>query len=752
MNLTERITKNSDGYGAGAQEPSEALESGLDLRAIFGILWRGKWVLVLLTLLGIGIGYVVAKQIKPIYAATATVMLNTRETNVVDVESVLSGLPATNATVAGEIALITSFQLLDRVVKKFRLERDPEFNPPPGTTPLWRRPVDGAVELMPEDVRLALGVGQPEVVISEPLAPEDVVRVRVVNRLRGALAAEQQRRSPIITISVASGNRDKAVLLSNAVAEQYIIDQLEAKFEATQRATSWLNERVQGLKDQLEQSEAAVETFRASIIQETGQGVELVQQQLAELNSQLIEARAARAAAEARLNQVRRLRNQVGAAAAADAVDSSLIQTLRGQRAELLRREAELSTRYGDRHPTMINLRAEIQDVNGAIAAEARKSIGTLENEVEVARSRERTLQDTVSELEQKSVSQAQVSVQLRQLEREAEANRLIYENFLARFKETSEQEDLQEADARLISPAKQASFAGTPRKYIVGGAGAAGLALGLALLFLYERLNNTFRSTREIEEQTGVSVLASLPRFGRRRRRAQVLEYVRENSASALAEAVRNLRTSLFLANIDHPPRVVMITSSLAGEGKSTTCLLLAEMSTLMGKKAIIVDCDLRRPTLYRTFGVKGDHDLISVLAGSASLEEATHLDEASGLAVLPTLKSAPQAADVLSSNRFGQLVKKLTEDYDLVLLDSPPILLVSDAGVIGKHADASVYAVQWDKTPREAVMRGLKQFRDLGVAISGVALTLVNRKRQADYSYYRYGYGDYQNQYYTD
>ncbi|MEM8731894.1 MAG: polysaccharide biosynthesis tyrosine autokinase, partial [Pseudomonadota bacterium] len=355
-------------------------------------------------------------------------------------------------------------------------------------------------------------------------------------------------------------------------------------------------------------------------------------------------------------------------------------------------------------------------------------------------------------DLEQRSIQQSKGSVQLRQLQREAEANRLIYENFLTRFKETSEQEDLQQADARLISPAKEGRFAGVPDALILGGTGILGLILGFGLLFLFEQLNNTFRSEDEVEDKTGVGVLASLPRFGRRRRRSQVLDYVRENPTSSLAEGIRNLRTALLLSNVDKPPKVIMVTSSLPAEGKSTTCMLLAEMSTLMGKKAIIVDCDIRRPTLHKTFNVKNEHDIISVLDGSAELEEVIYKDPESDLHVLPAVQSAPQAADILSSQRFADLVQALAERYDIVLLDSPPILLVSDASVVGNHADAAIYAVHWDKTPREAATRGLKQLRDLGIHVNGVVLTLVDRKRQSQYSYYRYGYSYYQNDYYVD
>ena len=738
--------------GFGGFEPDDGQSFPEALRNWVGIFWRGKWVVLITTLLGLAIGYVVAQQFTPLYSATTKVMLNTRETNVVDIENVLSGLSADAGAVAGEIALITSYQLLDRVVQKFRLAQDREFNPPSKDQPFYHAWIDDTTAILPEGARLALGLGLPGLTPPEAYSPQDAERVAVVGRLAEALEASQDRRAPIINITVTSGNPKKAVLLSNAVAEQYIVDQLEAKFEATQRATAWLNERVAGLKDKLEKSEAAVEAYRASLADSDGQGIELTQQQLADLNSQLIAARAERAEAEARFNQVRRVRSQGGAAAAANAVSSPLILTLRQQRAELIRREAELSTRYGDRHPRMINVRAEIADVNSAIAAEARKTEGGLRNDLEVARARERTLETNLRELERRSLTQSQGTVKLRQLQREAEADKLIYENFLTRFKETSEQEDLQQADARIISPAKESIFSGTSEKRVLAIAGAAGMALGLCLLFLFEKLNNTFRHEQDVEDSTGVTVLASLPRFGRRSRRSQVLAYVRDKPTSALAEGIRNLRTALFLSNIDKPPKVVMITSSLAAEAKSTTCLLLAEMTTLMGRRAIIVDCDIRRPTLYQTFGIQGEHDIISVLDGSAELEDVIHVDPDSNLHILPALKSAPQAADILSSKRFATLIERLSEHYDLVLLDSPPILLVSDAGVVGKYADATVYAVRWDKTPRDAAARGIKQLRDLGVSVNGVALTLVDRKRQARYNYYQYGYNYYQNAYYSD
>ena len=393
----------------------------------------------------------------------------------------------------------------------------------------------------------------------------------------------------------------------------------------------------------------------------------------------------------------------------------------------------------------MINIRAEIRDAESAIAAEVRKTIEGLRNDVAVARARERTLADGVAELEDRSVTLSRASVELRQLEREAEADRLIYETFLNRFRETSEQEDLQTADARLLARATPPLAPSAPnRRKILAVAGAGGAGLGLGLVVLLEMLANTFRAATEVTARTGRPVLSTLPQFGRgRRRRREVLDYVREKPNSALAEAVRRLRTALFLSDIDTPPRVVMVTSSVPGEGKSTTALLLAHMSLQMNKSAIVVDCDIRRPTLSETFGIEKGGGLLPVLEGGIPLEEAVTVDASTGLHVLPTAEAIPQAADVLSSARFRQLVAALRDRYDLVILDTPPVLPVSDAAAIGKLADAAIYAVRWNHTPRETAAQGLAALDEIGVRIAGCVMTLADQRAEASYAYARYGQG---------
>lgn len=732
------------GYTAYVSDDREPM---VEIRTLAKTLWRRKWVIAASILICVGLTTLMVLQITPRYQATALVMIETREQNFIDLDSVVAGIGANSSALQSEIEIIRSTQLLERVIGKLRLDEDPEFNPslnPPSMWATLRNPVALAQSVLPTGLLSAVGLN-PEPQLVDELAQEERTRRLIVEDVARRLRVELLRSSFIISISFESTDRRKAALIANTIADQYIVDQLEAKFEATQRATVWLNERVTDLKDRVEDAERGVEEFKASLAIVDGQGLELTNQQLAQLNTNLIDARAERAEAEARFNQVARLVDRGGdVTSAAEVLSSPLIQRLREQQAEVERQLAELSTRYGERHPQMIDGRAKVADIRRAIEVEVRKIVEGLRNELQVARAREQSLQDNVSDLEQKALGQSKASVRLRQLEREADANRLIYENFLSRFKETSEQSDLQQADARIISRADPPTHASSPRKSLaLAIAGVFGAFTGLGLVFLLESLNNTFRSARQFEAETGLTVLSSIPKIGSRRIRREIFEYALQKPNSALSESVRNLRTSLFLANVDKPPQVVLITSALPAEGKSTLAALLALTTARMGKRTIIIDCDLRRPSLAAIINGESADSLISVVAGRTPLEEAVivHPDEPELHALTSTVSQA-NAADILASKRFANLIETIREEFDFVVLDTPPTLAVSDARIIAKLVDTSLFVTKWDSTPREVVRNGIRKFSEVDAPLAGAAMSIVDMKKQATYDYAGDGY----------
>ena len=716
--------------------PNHASDEDADLRTLIALIWRGRWTALGFAVLLGGAAGLIMNALPSRFDAEAQILLDTRDRRTVEFQQVVGDLSVDNAVVASEIAVLRSRRILRQVAADLALDQTPEFGAPQRG--------------FRERLAIRLRAISPEVAdriapIRPPRPPMDIA----VERLSRALTASQKGRSYVMAVSVRTGDPVLSAEIANALAEAYIDDQLLAKSDATSRASDWLKRRIDTLKAQSVAADANVEQYLAEQSVGDGQGAAVTEQQLGEINSQLVSARASRAEAEARHEQISRLIAEKGETAAANVLSSPLILSLRQQRAEVKRREAELATRYGPKHPKMINVKAELRDIAGAIAAELRKRVATLANDAEVARAREAALTAALGDVEDRSLDLSRASVGLRQLEREAEASRRIYEDVLARYKETTEQQDIQQADARVISTASPAAAPASPRRGLITGLAAMGGALlGFGFVFLAEVTANTFRTAAEAERALGLRVFAKLPIARGGRRRSRLLQMLRERPNSAFAEAVRGLRNALLAGPA--PSDVVMITSAAPGEGKSSTCLSLAQSSAAMGRTAIVVECDFRRPSAAEAMNAdrrSGAPDLLDVLNGDATVEEAARRLAEEGAFALTLRAPAPKAADLLSSQRFRQLIASLARGYDLVLLDTPPVLAVSDAAAIASTADQVLMLVRWNHTARQAAEACARKLAEAGAAPAGVVLTLVDPAREASFEYagYRRGAPDY-------
>lgn len=727
-------------------------DSEIDLRDLLKTLWRRKMVVVSTVVLITVITALTVLQLTPRYTASAQIMLETRQSKVVDIESVLSGISPEMATVLSEVEVIGSTSLIRRVVEKLHLVQDPEFNGTLKEAP-WYADYLKLETYFPRDLLVTMGLKALDAELSDEELREKA-QVDVVYGVKKNLGVTPVRRSLVITVSFVSENPRKAALIANTISDNYIIDQLEAKFEATRRATAWLNDRLQSLREKVQQTEAAVETYRDRMVGQIGQSTNLTVQQVSELNSQLILARAARAEAGARLDQIERLLNaNENLNSAAEVLNSPLIHRLRDQEAQVLRKVSELESRYGERHPRMIKAKAELRDLRLSIEREVKKIAQSLRNEVQVARVRERTLDQNLAQLEEKRGRQGRAEIRLRELEREAQANRLLYENFLSRFKETTEQENLQQADARIISKAEIPTKPTYPKKTLTVALAMVGsLFLGVVLVFVLEKLDNSFRSAEQVEKITGVPAIGMIPLATGMLGRKKLTRLLIDKPTSALSEAVRSLRTSLLLSNVDNPPRVIGVTSTVPEEGKSTLAIWLTQTAARSGQKALLIDCDLRRPRIHKNFDMDNRLSLIELLAEGCSAQDVIQKDEASGAYVLPAKDSPANALDLLSSKNMARLIQSLRPHFDLIVLDTPPLLAVSDSKVTGILTDKVIYAVKWDSTPRELIRTGLRAAADAKLDLAGIVLTQVNVKKHVRYGYgdHGYYYGKYKN-YYT-
>jgi len=363
-------------------------------------------------------------------------------------------------------------------------------------------------------------------------------------------------------------------------------------------------------------------------------------------------------------------------------------------------------------------------------------------------------LQRSIAAIETQIENQSVELIKLRQLQREAEASRLIYEFFLGRLKETSVQQGTQQADSRIISRAVVPVKASAPRKSMVLVLAAMlGLLVGAAMILLREMRQTGIRTADQLEKLTGMTVIGQIPMIPARRR-SNVLKYLVDKPNSAAAEAIRNLRTSLLLSDIDNPPKVFMSTSSLPGEGKTTQSLALAQNMAGLGQKVLLIEGDIRRRVFNEYFDIKEKRGLLAVLSGAAELKDVvTHVDEL-GADVLIGEKSATNAADIFSSQKFRDFLKASRKAYDAIIIDTPPVLIVPDSRVIGQSVDAIIYTVKWDSTSRVQVREGLRMFETVNLRIAGLVLSQINPKQMKHYGYGgEYGaYGAYGSKYYHD
>ncbi len=724
----------------------------IDLRQLLLTLWRRKMVVFSTIAVVTVLTALVLFQVEPRYTATAQVMIDTRQSKVVDIESVVSGISAEMATLLSEVEVIRSPSLIARVVEKLNLTQDPEFN---GALrePSWTAKILNLETYVSRDLLVSLGLRSPSATMIAA-DRDDRIESSVIGAIQGSMSVRPVNRSLVISIAFTSTDARKAALIANTITDNYIVDQLEAKFEATRRATTWLNDRLVSLKEKLRVSEAAVERYRVDVADKIGQQSRLTEQQLSELNSQLILARAKGAEAKARLNQVEDLLASEGNLnSAAEVLNSPLIQRLRDQESQVLREMSDLSSRYGPRHPKMIKTNAELKELRANIGREVRKIAFSLQNEMKVANVREQTLEKSLAVLEGKSAEQSRAEVRLRELEREAEANRLLYENFLSRFKETSEQEDLQQADARVIARASTPSGPSFPKKKLVFILAIFSSALlGVALVFVLERLDNSFRSAEQLEQQTGLASIGMVPLVAGIANAKKIARHILDKPTSSVSESVRNLRTSLVLSKVDEPPKVIGVTSTVPSEGKSTLALWLAESYANSGQKVLLIDADLRRPKISTLLNLETPSGIIELLTNQCSTEEAVKRVGSTGLHILSAKPTKADALDLLSSQRMANYVKTFREHFDMVIIDSPPILAVADAKVTGNLVDKILYIVKWDSTPRQLVLRGIKTAHEAGLDIAGTVLTQVNLRKHSRYGYgdHGYYYGKYKN-YYT-
>jgi len=706
---------------------SDSLLPSLDLTAIIADFRRfSRFFVIIFGCVFLLIIVPVLMQV-PTYTATASVMMDPRTMRTTPDQDVLSDLPPDAATVDTEVEILRSNSLGDRVLRSLQLDQDPEFNPSLNGSHFF-----GLIKDKPDDRRLT------------PLEAQGRHEA-ILNNVLSRLTVARSGATRIITISFTSTSPEKAARIANEWARLYLSQQLETKFQATKEANDWLNSRLGDLRAQVEEAETAVQQYKIShnLLAVSADNT-LGQQQITTLDQQLAGVKVDRAESEARLSVARRqLSTGSSGEDVGEALNSDVIKNLRAQRTTVSQRLADLQSRYGNKHPDIIKAQDQLNDIDAQIRAEIQRIMSNLEAQAEVQRQRTASLAGSVAQARGQLVGNNQAMVKLNELQRNADAVTTLYQSYLDRFKQTSSQEGIDRSDARIVSNAALPTGPSAPKIPIslalafIGGLGAA-----TGAVLIRRALDSGLTTAADVEtvlHQPHLGNVADLASTLNRGQRATPAQYVVDKPLSVFSEGFRIMRAALIYSRIGHDVKVIAVTSSLPGEGKTTTSVCLARVMALSGQSVVVVDCDLRRRSInqYITGPVEGG--LLEVLAGKTELNDVLIKDDMTNVLYLPLVESAYTPKDVFGSEAMDHLLDRLRASFDVVILDTAPVLAVVDTRILARKADVVAMLVRWRKTQRKAAQASLELLTETGAHVCGVVLTQVNVKEQA-----KYGYGD--------
>ena len=721
-----------------------------DLTAQYNTL-RRRWKAILAALAASLSGaLVLLLLLTPRYTATTQILFDPRKQDIYQSQAAATlGLAIDTGSVESEVSLIQSFNVLRRAVERLSLDTIGEFGePPPGS--LW------SLLLSASGTREAPAAG----------ARATPAQLLATVRLHEAVTSRRVGLTYVIEIGATAKDPALAARIADAVAEAYLTEQLEARFDVSKRASAWFADRLVSLREQLQGSERMVADFRAqNNLVALPQGGAIDKQQVSELSAQLVLARAQTAEKRAKLEQAERVARGGNGAAMTEVLQSPLVANLRAQEADVARREAELAAKYAGSHPQLVGLRAEHADIRRAVADEIQRITLNFRNEFEVARKREQSLEGSLAQLTQVATETDAVKLQLKELEREDDSNRALYESFLAHSKQAHENATLDASDSRVITPALVPAAASFPRKGVfLALAAVLGLLAGVGLAFLRDYAENGYMTAETLEAGTRLPVLAVLPELApsdiNRASIHSIPEYVGRKPLSRFSESVRSARISVGLSDVDTPPKVILVTSSVPGEGKSTVAASLAISAAGSGQRVLLIDADMRHPTTSKFFGLENSAGLVDMLgapeadaAGAASqMHGVFGLFANERLAVLAAGAATKNAPDLLGSRKMAALLAALRGQYDLIVIDTPPVTAVVDSLVLGNHVDKIVFVVEWERTPRAVVQRAMNVLGDTKSRVAGIVLNRANVGQMRYHaSYYAYSSRAYRAYYQT-
>ncbi len=591
--------------------------------------------------------------------------------------------------------------------------------------------------------------------------PETNAQKGVISAYMGKMSVAPVRKTKLVKLSFQSADPELAANVANTIGEEYINSYLEAKLAMTTKASSWLGERLTTLKATLDESEQRLIAFKQAngLVDVDGSVNRLNEQEILLDTTELAQARTDLAAATGVYQDIRSLRNSPELLETVPGVQNDpLVQRTKIEQGSAQRSLDELLNIYGDKHPRIVDAKSQLNTLNASLQSHVLRVVNSIEKDYQLKQQRVQSLQAKLATGKQDIQALGTKKFELDALEREVATNQDIYDTFFSRMSEARSADGLETANARVSDFAVPPVNPVKPKKQlIIALAALASLVLSMLMAFLYEQMDDTVKSTNDIEGKLGVKLLGILPLvktgvFGKGQALPLNPSEIPDKKGT-FAEAISTARTAICMEDGEAGRKVIMVTSSIPGEGKSTASINLAH-SLAQLERVLLIDCDMRRPTVAKAAGLdKNTPGLSSLITNTASARDCIIRGAFGGAVdILPSGPIPDQPLELLSSKRFEKILEQLGQYYDRILIDSAPTQAVSDALVLSKHCDALVYAVKSHDTSLELVKRGLMRLRQVNAPIAGVLITQVDIDKITSYGgdYYYQGYYDYYG--YTD
>lgn len=727
----------------------------LDLAQYWQTIRRYLWRILSLAVLITVLVALIVMSITPQYKATASLLIESNQAKVLSIEEVYGLDSSRKEYFQTQYEILKSRQVAKKVVEKLALFEHPTFDPE------YENNKSGAMGGMLDSFKLSVlkalpFLPQKEVVTLTEEQQLEMRKAYATSLFTLALEVTPVVNTQVVLISYEHESPEFAATIANAVGDVYIENYLQAKLDMTAKATTWLNESLQGLRNKLDASEKVLADFyeNKQLVNIDGV-VGLASEELQQLSELLLEAQTSLKRSEAIYRQV-----SVGGVSVEqlsnlpEVLNHPSIQSVKSTETIALSRISELSKVYGAKHPQMIAANAELESIKTSLESQIRSLISGINTEFLTAKSKTEDLKREVDKAKQEFRKLSNLDNQSKALQREVDINQQLYNSFFTRLKETSELGGFESANARILDAANPPQFPSKPKKgLIIAATFIVSLGFGMFLALALEALNSGIRSVDDVEKKIGQRMLGIIPWQPHRKMKNLPLRHFFDTKHHMFSESVRTLRTSLQLLNLDRPAKTILVTSSVPKEGKSTVSINLAFAMGQLGK-VLLIDTDLRRPTLAKQFGFPGfQPGLANLVAGTHTVEECLVSDEYSGIDLICAGTVPPNPQELLASEKFRDLIRKLEADYDHIIVDSAPTQAVSDAIIVSKVCDSLVYVVKADATSDKIINNGLSRFLQIGHRVDGVVLNQVDlkkAKKTGEYAgfYDQYGYQSYSSE----